>query len=121
MKPFLKVVCNSLGCDLSLPIRIDLVSIESSDLHPADKGGLQLIASLRNRAPFAQSWPHLELTLTDAADRALVRKVLPPAEYLPPGVAVSEGFAAGADQSVHLAMEASGVPAAGYRLYVFHP
>ncbi|MDP2811164.1 MAG: DUF3426 domain-containing protein [Rhodocyclaceae bacterium] len=123
-KPALLAVCAVFGYDVPLPRRIDRVSIESSDLHPAgpaSEGHLQLIASLRNRAPFAQAWPHLELTLTDANDRMLIRKALAPADYLPPAVAQADGFAAGAEQAVNLALDAPGVPAAGYRLYVFHP
>ena len=123
-KPALLAVCELLGCDLPLPRRIDRVSIESSDLHPvgsSSEGRLQLVASLRNRAPFTQAWPHLELTLTDANDRMLLRKALAPAEWLPPDVSPAEGFPADAEQAVSLALEAPDVPAAGYRLYVFHP
>lgn len=127
MKPALLAACELLGCDLPLPRRIDRVSIESSDLHPAgpddpsNDGRLRLVANLRNRAPFAQAWPHLELTLTDASDRMLLRKALAPAEYLPPDVSPAEGFPAGAERAVSLALEAPGVAAVGYRLYVFHP
>lgn len=127
-KPALLAACELLGCDLPLPRRIDRVSIESSDLHPAagpidpsNDGRLRLVASLRNRAPFAQAWPHLELTLTDTDDRTLLRKALAPAEYLPPEASRADGFAAGAEQTVTLALEAPGVAAVGYRLYVFHP
>lgn len=123
-KPALRVLCRLLDCDLPLPRRIDLVSIENSDLHPAspaNDGRLQLSASLRNRASFAQAWPYLELTLTDPDDRPLARKPFAPAEYLPTDVSHSGGFPAGAEQSVALTLEAPDVPAAGYRLYTFHP
>lgn len=123
-KPALRALCRLLACDLPLPRRIDLVSIENSDLHPAgpaNDGRLRLSANLRNRASFAQAWPYLELTLTDSDDRPLARKAFAPAEYLPPDVSHSGGFPAGAEQSVALTLEAPDVPAAGYRLYTFHP
>ena len=121
IKPTLLAVCEALGCEVPLPQKIDLIGIETSDLHP-DPGGdgrLQLVAGLRNRAPFAQPWPQLEITLTDMADQALVRRVFAPAEYLPADAA--RFFAANFEQAIHLGLEAPGVPAAGYRLYVFYP
>jgi len=109
--------------DLPLPARIEFVGIETSDLHPdpAKPGHFLLMAGLRNRAPFAQRWPDLELTLTDALDQALVRRVLAPADYLPPELAGGDGFAARGEQALRLAVDAPGIAAVGYRLYVFYP
>lgn len=122
-KPALIAMCDLLNCKIALPSQIDLIGIETSDLSPGPEGAghLQLAATLRNRAPFVQTWPHLELTLTDAADKALVRRALGPAEYLPPGRKQDEGFPARSEQPVHLDLKAPGVPAVGYRLYVFYP
>lgn len=122
-RPLLVSLCELAGCELGLPSRIDLIGLESSDLRPdpAQPGRLQLEAGLRNRAPFVQTWPHLELTLTDTNDQAVIRRILPPREYLPEGVAPATGFAAGGEQAVRLALETDGVAAAGYRLYIFYP
>jgi hypothetical protein len=122
-KPALRILCNVVGCDLPLPSKIEFVGIETSDLHPdpAKPGHFLLAASLRNRAPFAQTWPHLELTLTDATDHALVRRVLTPADYLVAESRNDEGFAARGEYSIRLAVEAADIAAVGYRLYVFYP
>jgi len=122
-KPALIAICDVLNCKVALPSQIDLIGIETSDLSPGPEGAgqLQLAATLRNRAPFVQTWPHLELTLTDAADKALVRRALGPTDYLPPGHKPDEGFPARSEQPVHLDLKAPGVPAVGYRLYVFYP
>ena len=120
-KPALVAACDALGCKLNLPRKPELLGIDASDLAPGDNGKLLLTATLRNRAPFAQEYPHLELTLTDTADQPLLRRVLAPADYLPAGAATPAGFAAGADLGVALSVDTSGVPAAGYRLYIFHP
>lgn len=120
-KATLAAACATLGCDLALPRKASLVGIETSDLSPDAGGKLTLAATLKNRAPFAQEFPHLELTLTDTADRALVRRVLAPADYLPPQTLVAAGFGANAELAVNLVVEAPGVPAAGYRLYLFYP
>lgn len=124
LRPALAGACEALGCTLPLPRKPELVGIESSDLAPAGAdrpGRLQLTAMLKNRAPFDQEYPHLELTLTDTRDEPLLRKVLAPADYLPAEKAAAAGFAAQGEVAVNLALEAEGVPAIGYRLYLFYP
>lgn len=120
-RPLLDLLCEYAACAVELPAEPDMVSIESSDLHPGKKGGLELNATLRNRAPHAQTWPHLELTLTDGADKPIVRKVIAPEQYLPASQSVSDGFAANGDLAVQLMLDAGTLPAAGYRLYLFYP
>jgi predicted Zn finger-like uncharacterized protein len=85
------------------------------------KGRLILAATLKNRAPFAQQFPHLELTLTDTADQAIARKVLAPADYLPPATAVAGGMKPNADIMIALGIDSGGMAASGYRLYLFYP
>jgi len=69
--PPLDAACRLLRCQVPLPRRPELMSIESSDLQaePRRDGVIVLNAVLRNRATFAQDYPALELTLTDEADR----------------------------------------------------
>ena len=124
-RPTLLATCEYAGCDLPLPRKISLIGIESSDLHPdpANAAQLQLVATIKNRAPFAQEYPHLELTLTDTADKALLRRVLAPADYLPgPGNAgQAAGFGPASDLALSLALEVKELAPVGYRLYVFYP
>lgn len=125
-KPALLAACAMAGCDLPLPRKVELIAIESSDLHPdpANAAQLQLVATLRNRAPYVQEYPHLELTLTDTADKALLRRVLAPADYLPRPTnaqSAAPGFAANNDLALVLTLEVKDLAPVGYRLYVFHP
>jgi predicted Zn finger-like uncharacterized protein len=115
-------ICAQLNCAMPLPRHIDLVSIEASDLNPDMplKSRLRLSATLKNRADFAQEYPHLELTLTDTQDQPLVRRALSPLEYLPAAPSPA-GFAARAETAIALTIDASSIPASGYRLYVFYP
>jgi hypothetical protein len=82
-----------------------------------------LNAVLRNRAPFPQDYPSLELTLTDDADRPVVRRVLRPADYLDAtrSKQAAAGIAPGAEASFRLSLDASRTRATGYRLYLFFP
>lgn len=120
LRPLLAAGCELLGCTVPRPRRPELLSIETSDLAPVGSG-LLLTATLKNRAPFAQDYPALELTLTDTQDQALVRKVLAPADWLPADRAGNAGFAAQGEVAVKLLFDAEGVPAVGYRLYLFYP
>ena len=122
-KPALVALCEIAGCEVGLPAKVSLVGIEASDLHPDSehKGRLVLAATLKSRAPFAQQFPHLELTLTDTADQAIARKVLAPADYLPPATPIAGGMRPNADILVAIGIDAGEMTASGYRLYLFYP
>ena len=83
-KPYAAALCATLGCELPLPRRIELMSIEASDLQAdtTNPNVMVLSATLKNRAIFDQQLPLLELTLTDAQDQPVVRRVLAPQDYL---------------------------------------
>jgi hypothetical protein len=122
----LDAACRALRCQISLPRRIELMSIESSDLQadPRREGIIVLNAVLRNRARFAQDYPALELTLTDEGDRPLLRRVLAPRDYLDPARApllLSEGIGPGGEASLRVFIDSSRSRATGYRLYLFYP
>jgi predicted Zn finger-like uncharacterized protein len=122
LKPLLESSCARLGCTIPAPRQSDQVSIESSELTPEAGHDplLRLSALLHNRAAFPQAWPHLELTLTDTADRAVVRRVLTPAEFLPPDARAGE-FGAESEQAVSVLIDPADSGASGYRLYAFYP
>lgn len=107
--------------DVPLPRKVELVSIESSDLQSDNARGLLVLqATLRNRAAFAQAWPDLELTLTDTKDGVVSRRILAATDYLPPGTN-PQAFAANGEIAIRLWVEAKDLGAAGYRLYLFYP
>jgi len=122
-KPQIKALCETLGCELPLPRRAELMSIESSDLRAdtTNPAIMVLSATLRNRAVFPQAYPALELTLTDLQDRPLARRVLSAQQYLGQAARIETGFAANSELPVKVFIEAASLGAAGYRLYLFFP
>jgi predicted Zn finger-like uncharacterized protein len=121
-KPLLERLCVELGCEIPLPRRAELLSIESSDLQ-ADAGQpnvMVLTATLRNRAAFVQAFPALELSLTSAAGQTVARRVLMPQEYVPQPAKADAGFAAGAELQIRVYIEAAALKPTGYRLYLFY-
>ena len=121
-KPLIQRICAELGCDVPLPRRAELLGIESSDLQ-ADStlpSVMVLTATLRNRAGFIQAFPALELTLTDAQDQTVARRVLMPRDYAPQGTGQEPGFAAGGELQIRVHIEATALKPTGYRLYLFY-
>ena len=130
LKPAAAQVCAEAGCTLPLPQRAELMSIEASDLQAdsSNPGVMVLSATLRNRAPFAQTPPALELTLTDTQDQPVARRVLTAADYFARSTSGNSAasvadnlFPAGAEVPVKVFFDASTVKASGYRLYLFYP
>jgi predicted Zn finger-like uncharacterized protein len=113
--------CRLVGCQVRLPRHADLIAIESSELQSDPMGVLVLSTTLRNKAGFAQALPALELTLTDAREQPVVRRVLAPRDYLgkpeEPGLAIP----AGGELATRVYIDAQAAGASGYRVFIFYP
>ena len=117
--------CEIAGCTIG-PLRdasMNHLSIEASDLQadPAHRGLLILTATLRNRAAWPLGYPHLELTLTDAQDRVVVRRALAPADYAGGTADLQRGIVPNGEVAVKMFIDASATSQAGYRLYMYYP
>ena len=123
LRPALEFFAHALGGSLPLPRNTELIGIETSDLQTDATRNNQLIlnATLRNRAPYAQAYPSLELTLTDTQDVAIVRRIFSPVDYLAAPARTNPEFPGNSDVSVRLWLETDDIEAAGYRLFVFYP
>lgn len=123
LRPALEKMSASLGTTIPLARRVDLISIESSDLQSDTARGNMLVlsATVRNRAAFPQAYPALELALTDTRDTPIARRVFLPEEYLPATQPADQPIGPHADVGVRIWIEAKDINAAGYRLYVFYP
>jgi len=126
LRPHLEIACDMLDCEVHLPRHPELIGIESSELRfdKEREGIIRVTALIRNRAPFPQEFPALELTLTDERDRPAVRRVLQPVDYL--GAKNAElrlggGIAAGAEEVISIEIDVQRLRAAGFRLYLFYP
>jgi len=130
LRPLLTSVCQPLGCQVGYARRIERIFITSSSLQPPrgqagapeqdDRSRLVLRVSLRNRYDKPQHWPALRLDLTDLSDTVVVRKVLRPEDYLPPGQAAGP-FEAGAELNIEVPIEVAGAQVNGYQLDKFFP
>lgn len=121
LKPTLNTLCEPLGCKVKLPMQIDMLAIEQGELQTLADNTFSFATVLRNQARSAQSWPSIELTLNDANDKALLRRVFTPRDYLPSQADVDKGFAPRSEQAIKLYFELSQVKASGYHIAIFYP
>ncbi len=122
-RPAYLKLCAFVGCTLPLPRTAGAINIETSDLEsdPQQPNRYVLNALLRNTAPYTLQYPYLELSLTDVRNKTLVRRALPPQEWLP-SARLDEGIAAGKEIALRLPFEAQGIDnAVGYQIYAFYP
>jgi predicted Zn finger-like uncharacterized protein len=120
MRPLLEGMCSVFGCTLGAPRQIDSVVIETSGFNRLRDDTYRLSFTLRNTAPVPVAAPAIELTITDAQDQTIARRVLTPAELgaNPAVIPATSDWS----RTVGIALGSTGGPrVAGYRLLAFYP
>lgn len=119
-KPLLQAFCKALHCDVSLPQEIAQLTIDDADIqeHKERQGVLIFSSVLMNHGAIAQTYPKVELTLTNTADEAVLRKILTPAEYLPASVNLAEGLAPQQEQAVKVLLGVDEKLVTGFRVAI---
>lgn len=79
-RPVLDWTCRVLGCRLMAVRDIDALVIDASSLTVAGESGYLMSLKIRNKSLHPVAFPAVELTLIDALDQVLVRKVVRPEE-----------------------------------------
>jgi predicted Zn finger-like uncharacterized protein len=123
LRPVFASLCRLTGCELSALRQIRDITIDGASF-TREKGGdgYRLIFNLRNRAAVPLAMPAVELSLLDTQERAVVRRVLMPADFGAPAV-----LPAGVERAVSLPFVLTGVeaaalpPVAGYLVEPFYP
>jgi len=83
-RPLVARLCGALGCPIPPWHQPGAFSMLSRDVSPiaGSAGGLNVQATFRNDARWAQAWPVLLLSLSDADGRVLGSRAFTPREYL---------------------------------------
>ena len=123
VRPLFEAMCAIGGCTVSAPKRSEQLAIESSDLQssPARPNVIVLTAALRNRGTTLVAHPALELTLTNAQDQALARRIFLPSDYLRQPQDAKRGMPPLAEVNVRIELDTGDLRPAGYRLFLFYP
>ena len=122
LKPALVAYSGIFGGSVPLPQKTELMSIESSYLEadPVQSSVITLNALLRNHGNYAQAYPQLELTLTDAQDKPLARRIFRPADYLKADTREEAGLMANRELAIKLNLDTADLKPSGYRLLLFY-
>jgi hypothetical protein len=119
----LSQLCALTGCQVAALRRIGSIAIDGAAFSRERIGeGYRLSFTLRNDAAMPLAMPAIELSLLDTQERAVVRRVLMPADFGAPPV-----LDANAERSASLALSVTGAeaavlpPVAGYRVVAFYP
>jgi len=120
LQPALRAICEAIGCVLEAPQSPEFLQIEASAYDPLGEDMYRLSLTLRNRASWAIAYPAIELTITDASERPLVRRVLLPGDL---GVQGKQMDAHSAQElTIYLRSTLAIAPGlSGYRLTAFYP
>jgi predicted Zn finger-like uncharacterized protein len=121
MAPALAASCKLLRCKVELPAQIETMVLDTGELQSLGGNKFQLTTLLRNEGTLTQAWPYLELELTDGANKALVRRVFTPQQYLPPSISQTKGFGGRTEQPVKIVFELKQLKASGFHIAVFYP
>jgi hypothetical protein len=118
--PWVQSLCQPLGCEVAPLHQIDSVLIDSSALVRVADGVYRFEVVLKNTSALMLAVPAVELSLTNAQDEVVVRKVVMPADWS----AAPEELAPKSDTPLALRMslvQATDLRMTGYRALVFYP
>lgn len=119
-KPYLQQLCEPIGCSISLPKEIDLITIEDSEMlqDTVHEGIIHLNSVLINQSHFAQAYPNLELTLADEDKKTKLRRTFKPAQYLAEHTNVDAGMPPLTEIKVKLSISAKVDSVSDYQLFL---
>jgi len=119
-KPYLQQACAVIGCTISLPKDIDLITIEDSEMlqDSVHEGIIHLNSVLINQSNFAQAYPNLELTLADEDKKTKLRRTFKPAQYLPESTNIEAGMPPLTEVKVKLSIAAKVDTVSDYQLFL---
>ena len=117
-RPWLAALCGPLHCEIAPPRQIADVVIDSSSFNKARGDSYQLTLAMKSKANIPLAMPAVELTLTDAQDQPVLRRVLLPGDMGAPAELPARGEWSTA---VSVIVTTGGARVAGYRLLAFYP
>lgn len=124
LRPAVAALCEYTGCELGALRQIGDIVIEGAAFAREKSGGndYRLSFTLRNGATVPLAMPAIELSLLDTQERAVVRRVLMPADFGAPSVLPARADRAASLPLTLSASEAAALPpVAGYRVEAFYP
>jgi len=120
IEPWLTVLCQPLGCRIEPVRQLDAVVIDSSGLVRLLGQLHALDVELKNTQDWPVAMPSFELSLTDAQDQVLVRRVFLAKDWPDAPQVLTPGQAWPVKLRLSIALSANQTMA-GYRIALFYP
>ncbi len=117
----LEPLCAVLDCRIAPLRQIESVVIDSSSFGKTQADVYRLGFAVKSTAPVEVATPSLELTLTDAQDKAVVRRVFSPQDLGERRATLASGGEWTGSVPVTVKPPAGAERIAGYRLLAFYP
>ena len=119
----LQALCLPLQCDVQPYRQIAAVSVDSSSFNKLQGSTYRFALALKNQSALEVALPAVELTLTDASEQLLLRRVFTPAELAAPATLAPGGEWLGSlDMEMDLQLPGNDdARIAGYRVLAFYP
>ena len=130
-RPYLNQFCEKAGCSVQPLRQIESISVDASSFNRINKNNPQLEAvaqtyrlsvSLKNAGVLPLAMPHVELSLQDAQDLVVLRRVLTPADLGIAATTLAPSQDAMGSATVQISTRALGDSRIqGYRVLAFYP
>lgn len=118
LRPALMAWCDTVGCRIEAPHRIEDISVESTALaRVGTSDAFRLSVTLRNRSTIGLALPSIELSLTDASGLLIARRALAPRDFR----VGSSVLPAAAESPLQLTLSAGSPRVSGYTVEIFYP
>jgi predicted Zn finger-like uncharacterized protein len=115
-----ELVAGAVGLPVTLPRDLGKLTIESFDVQATARPDILAISAIiRNRANYPVSWPALELTLTGVDGNPVLRKVIPPAEFLPTYL-VNNGASAQTEHPIRIGLQTNSIAPTGFSVNLYY-
>lgn len=127
LRPWLERACQLVGCEVQYPKHAERISIQASSLQQeardqqgTDVSKFKLRFTLQNRFDKPQAWPYLLVLLTDASGTVVVRKVVPPVDYVPRQL-IDTPFKSQQEANFVVDLQVKGLTISGFEIDKFYP
>ena len=127
LRPYLERACQVIGCDVQYPKHAERISIQASTLQQeardqegSDVSRFKLRFTLQNRFNKPQAWPYLLVLLTDASGTVVVRKAVPPVDYVPKQL-LDTPFKSQQEAHFVVDLQVKGLTISGFEIDKFYP
>jgi predicted Zn finger-like uncharacterized protein len=126
LQPWLQELCRYTGCTVGSLKQIESVVVDASSFNKVRSDGkfdlYKVTVNLKNTGVLPVAVPHIELTLNDSQDQAVLRRILNPADLGPAQTALAPAAELAGTASVQIdSTQLAGARIAGYRVLAFYP